>query len=83
MFPHHPRISELQNRVGVIYLQQKKYDDAIFLFKQALSNMVSLSKDERENVTSNLHRALEAKGDRKSADTVLEQYILNFSGDKK
>jgi tetratricopeptide (TPR) repeat protein len=82
MFPRHPRISELQNRVGVIYLQKKKYDEAISLFRQALSNMISPSKGERENVSSNLHRALEAKGDSKSADTVLRQYILNLSEDK-
>lgn len=82
MFPRHPRISELQNRVGVIYLQQKKYDEAISLFRQALSNMVSSSKGERENVTSNLHRALEAKGDSKNADTVLRQYILKLSEDR-
>jgi tetratricopeptide (TPR) repeat protein len=75
MFPRHPRISELQNRVGVIYLQQKNYDEAISMFRQALSNMVSPSKGERENVTSNLHRALEAKSDSKSTDTVLHQYL--------
>lgn len=77
MFPSHPRISELQNRVGVIYLQQKKYDEAISLFRQALSNLVSPVKSERENIISNLHRALEAKGDVKGADSISQQYIYN------
>jgi|GEM_PF-828664 len=82
MFPKHPRISELQNRVGVIYLQQKKYDEAISLFRQALSSMISQSKTERANVTSNLYRALEAKGDSKSADSVQRLYNLNYSEEK-
>jgi len=81
-FPRHPRISELQNRVGVIYLQQKKYNEAISLFRQALSNMVSQPKGERENVISNLYRALEAKGDNKSADSVLRLYNMNYSDEK-
>jgi hypothetical protein len=79
MFPRHPRIYELQNRVGVIYLQQKKYDEAISLFRQALSNLVSPVKGERENVISNLYRALEAKGDIKGADTIMHRYIYNSS----
>ncbi len=81
MFPRHARISELQNRVGVIYLQQKKYDDAISLFRQALSNLVAPAKGERENITSNLHRALEAKGEAKARDTNFRQYIQNTEND--
>jgi tetratricopeptide (TPR) repeat protein len=82
MFPRHPRISELQNRVGVIYLQQKKYDDAISMFRQALASMISQSKSERENITSNLYRALEAKGDSKSADSIQRIYNWNYSKEK-
>jgi tetratricopeptide (TPR) repeat protein len=82
MFPRHPRISELQNRVGVIYLQQKKYDNAISMFRQALASMISQSKSERANITSNLYRALEEKGDSKSADSVHRLYNLNYSQEK-
>ncbi len=82
MFPRHPRISELQNRVGVIYLQQKKYDNAISMFRQALASMISQSKTERANITSNLYRALEAKGDSKSADSVQRLYNMNYTEDK-
>jgi TolA-binding protein len=82
MFPRHPRISELQNRVGVIYLQQKKYDDAISMFRQALASMISQSKSERANITSNLYRALEAKGDSKSADSIQRIYNWNYAKEK-
>lgn len=82
MFPRHPRISELQNRVGVIYLQQKKYDNAISMFRQALASMISQSTTERANITSNLYRALEAKGDGKSADSIQRLYNLNYTKDK-
>lgn len=82
MFPRHPRLSELQNRVGVIYLQQKKYDSAISMFRQALASMISQSKSERENITSNLFRALEAKGDNKSADSIQRIYNWNYSKEK-
>jgi len=82
MFPRHPRISELQNRVGVIYLQQKKYDDAITMFRQALASMISQSKSERANITSNLYRALEAKGDSRSADSIKRIYNWNYAREK-
>jgi tetratricopeptide (TPR) repeat protein len=82
MFPRHPRISELQNRVGVIYLQQKKYDNAISMFRQALASMISQSKSERANITSNLYRALEAKGDSKSADSIQRIYNWNYTKEK-
>lgn len=82
MFPRHPRISELQNRVGVIYLQQNKYDNAISMFRQALASMISQSTTERANITSNLYRALEAKGDSKSADSIQRLYNLNYTKDK-
>ena len=75
MFPRHPRISELKNRVGVIYLQQKNYDEAIEMFHQALANQVSLRSQERRNTVLNLHRALQEKGDLQSAEAVWKQYF--------
>lgn len=61
MFPQHPRIVELKNRVGAIYLQQKRYDEAIDMFKQALNTNVSLREQERKVISANLDRALQEK----------------------
>jgi hypothetical protein len=77
MFPRHPRVAELQNRVGVILLQQRKYDEAITMFKQALSNQVNPDRAEQRNITSNLFKALEAKGDFASADSIKRKYLTN------
>lgn len=61
LFPQHPRIVELKNRVGVIYLQQKRYDEAIALFKEALESTVLSGKKERALISENLDRALKQK----------------------
>jgi len=82
MFPRHPRIPELQNRVGVIYLQQKRYDDAIAMFRQALSNQMAPRDEERRNVILNLHKALQEKGDIKSAEAVYKQYLAEADKEK-
>lgn len=75
MFPHHPRISELQNRVGAIYLQQGKYDQAILMFRQALSTLLTNENGEKRNILINLHRALQAKGDNENADAIWKEYL--------
>jgi tetratricopeptide (TPR) repeat protein len=75
MFPRHPRISELQNRVGVIYLQQGKYDQAILMFRQALSTILSNESGEKRNILINLHRALKAKGDDENAAAIWQEYL--------
>ncbi len=82
MFPRHPRIPELQNRVGVIYLQQKRYDDAIAMFRQALSSQMTSGNDERKNVILNLHKALQEKGDIQTAQSVWKQYLAETDGNK-
>lgn len=61
LFPQHPRIVELKNRVGVIYLQQKRYDEAIALFKEALQSPVLSGKKQRALISENLERALKQK----------------------
>jgi len=61
LYPQHPRIVELKNRVGVIYLQQKRYDKAIALFKEALESPVFSGKKERALISENLERALKQK----------------------
>jgi len=61
LFPQHPRIVELKNRVGVIYLQQKRYDEAITLFREALESPVFSGKKERALISENLERALKQK----------------------
>ena len=82
MFPRHPRIPELQNRVGVIYLQQKRYDDAIAMFRQALSNQMAPRDEERRNVILNLHKALQEKGDIQSAEAIYKQYLAEVDKEK-
>jgi tetratricopeptide (TPR) repeat protein len=52
---------ELKNRVGVIYLQKKQYDEAIALFKEALNSPVFIGKKERAQISENLERALQQK----------------------
>lgn len=76
-FPRHPRISELQNRVGAIYLQQKKYDQSIDMFRKALYNLDPSKKEEQRYISSNLHKALQEKGDIRRAEEVWKQYLAN------
>lgn len=61
LFPQHPRIVELKNRVGVIYLQQKRFDEAIGLFREALNSPAISGEKEKALVSENLKRALQQK----------------------
>lgn len=70
MYPQHPRISELRNRVGVIYLQQKRYNEAIHMFKQALNSPVQIKDVDRKIITSNLDRALHESPSANSEENV-------------
>ena len=65
----------------MIYLQQKRYDDAIAMFRQALSSQMTSGNDERKNVILNLHKALQEKGDIQTAQSVWKQYLAE--SDKK
>ncbi|HEX2959053.1 MAG TPA: PEGA domain-containing protein [Chitinispirillaceae bacterium] len=73
MFPMHPRLAELKNRVGVIYLQRKRYRDAISIFRSAVSNCGPSQNSERLQITSNLQKALEESGDNDSADLLRKE----------
>ena len=75
MFPHHYRISELQNRVGGIYLQQKRYKEAAEMLQLALNGNGSIGSDDHKVIAENLHRALLLSGDSKSAETVWNQHL--------
>ncbi len=77
LFPRHPRIAELQDRVGVIYLQRKQYDKAIDMFEQALANIVTSNMSQKRDVAARLHRALLAKGDEQRAESVRIRYQVS------
>ncbi|MDG5814202.1 PEGA domain-containing protein [Chitinispirillales bacterium ANBcel5] len=78
LFPNHYRTSELQNRVGLIYLQQNKYNEAIAMFQTALENMAPSQKNARKSAYINLHNALRAKGDEAKAQLVMKEYRSEF-----
>jgi hypothetical protein len=73
MFPNHPRIAELKNRVGVIYLQRKSYRDAIAMFRGALSSLNVSNSLERQQITANLYKALEDSGESDSVDLLRKE----------
>ncbi len=60
-YPRHYRISELQNRVGLIYLQQKKYNEAMNMFKLALANLRPDNAVEKDKIYANFYKALNEK----------------------
>ncbi len=73
-FPRHPRLSELQHRVGLLYLQNKKYDEAISLFKQSLGNVLYSREAEKKKIYGSLYRALISKGDVNAANLIDKVY---------
>jgi tetratricopeptide (TPR) repeat protein len=62
-FPRHSRISELQYRVGLIYLQNKKYDEAISMFKLSLANYQGSDAIEKDKIKTSLVKALKEKNE--------------------
>ena len=62
-YPRHLRISELQHRVGLIYLQKKKYGEAIAMFKLALANYQSDNTIDKGKIQTSLYRAMKEKDD--------------------
>ena len=60
-YPRHYRIAELQERVGLIYLQKKKYDDAISMFKLALSNIQGDNQTDKSKILANIYKTLKEK----------------------
>jgi hypothetical protein len=66
-YPRHLRISELQHRVGLIYLQKKKYGEAIAMFKLALANYQSDNTIDKGKIQTSLYRAMKERDDSISA----------------
>lgn len=62
-YPRHSRISELQHRVGLIYLQKKKYDEAIAMFKLSLANYQNDNSIDKGKIQTSLYKALKEKDD--------------------
>ncbi len=73
-YPRSERISELEHRVGLIYLQQKQYDKAIAMLQQSLANVPYGTEAEKRPIYASLQRAFLAKGDTGSAALVKSQY---------
>lgn len=65
-YPRNYQVSELQYRVGLMYLQQKKYDEAIDLFKQSLANMPDNNEVRKSTIYSSLYKAIKEKGEKES-----------------
>jgi len=74
--PHHPRLSEMQHRVGLLYLQNKHYDEAIAMFRQSLGNILYANETEKRKIYQSLYRALVAKGDNLSASEIAKEYRI-------
>ncbi|MBD3418522.1 MAG: PEGA domain-containing protein [Chitinivibrionales bacterium] len=76
-FPNHHRIAEIQHRVGLIYLQQKKHAAAISMFKEALAGMSHNRRTLRLSLYTNLQKAYRENGDTQLAQQVWEQHLAN------
>ncbi len=74
--PRHPHLSEIQHHVGLLYLQDKRYDEAVAMFHQSLQNILYANETEKRKIYRSLYRALVLKGDRKSADLIDKEYRL-------
>jgi TolA-binding protein len=72
--PRHPRLSEMQHRVGLLYLQDKRYDEAVAMFRQSLGNILYANESEKRKIYQSLYRTLVAKGDRESANRIDKAY---------
>ncbi len=72
--PHHPRLSELQHRVGLLYLQNNRYDEAIAMFRQSLGNILYANDSEKLKIYQSMYRALVAKGNKAEAARLLEEF---------
>lgn len=72
-YPTHYRVPELQYRVGLIYLQTSRFNEAEYMFRQALASMVQDDPGMRRRAYAALHRALVGKGDRANAALVESQ----------
>jgi TolA-binding protein len=76
-YPRHYRIAELQQRVGLIYLQKKKYDDAIAMFKLAFTNIHDDSAAEKSKISASLYKALNEKEKTQNARSTESAQLQN------
>ena len=60
-YPRHYRNAELQERVGLMYLQKKKFDDALGMFKLALSNIPGDDQSGKSKILANIYKTLKEK----------------------
>ncbi|MEO7426322.1 MAG: PEGA domain-containing protein [Fibrobacteria bacterium] len=74
--PRHPRLSEMQHHVGLLYLQGKRYEAAVAMFHQSLGNILYANESEKRKIYQSLYRTLVLMGDRKSADRIDKEYRL-------
>jgi predicted negative regulator of RcsB-dependent stress response len=79
-YPAHSRVSELQHRVGLIYLQRKQYDDAIAMFKQSLANMPYDDRNTKMKLFEAIYRAMVTKGDSTQAQIFMRTYLSAAPG---
>jgi len=47
--------------VGLIYLQEKKYDNALNMFKLALSNIQGEDQNDKSKILANIYKTLRKK----------------------
>jgi TolA-binding protein len=66
-YPRNSRISELQYRVGLIYLQKKKFDEAISMFKLSLANFQGNDAVEKEKIKTTLFKAFKEKNENQTS----------------
>ncbi|MBD3393560.1 MAG: PEGA domain-containing protein [Chitinivibrionales bacterium] len=74
-YPNHYRVPELQYRVGLILMQQKKYDEAVYMFKQSLANMLYDDAAMRKRIYASLHKAMVAQGDVANAEMIYKHHL--------
>jgi tetratricopeptide (TPR) repeat protein len=69
-YPRHYRNAELQERVGLMYLQKKKFDDALGMFKLALSNIPGDDQSGKSKILANIYKTLKEKESAQQARVV-------------
>jgi TolA-binding protein len=66
-YPLHSRASEALRKAGMIYIEKKRYNEAIVLLKQARVTMPVNNEPIEREIFDAIHRALIAKGDQNGA----------------
>jgi TolA-binding protein len=77
-FPRDYRIAEMQERVGLIYLQEKKYDNAMNMFKLALSNTRSEDQIAKSKMVAHIYTTMREKELARQASDVRSDRVANM-----